>query len=733
MKENSYAWAFDVKTPCFIFEEDEFVSNLEGFQRALKKDFSDSDVAYSVKTNALPYILRTVAEHNGLAEVVSADEFRLAEKVGFPISRIVYNGPMKDRETFFFALEHQAYVNIETNRELQWLREYSGEKPQHLGLRLNIDLGKLSPEDAKPGEEASRFGFSYESGDFLRAIHDIENIGFAIHGIHAHRTSRTRSLRVYQRIAQYVSTVAHDLNLSLSFVDMGGGFFGNMPGKPDYQQYADVLRDNLDMVSDVKVIVEPGNALVASPVEFCTSILDTKILGNEKICSCDGSRIDIDPFFHKSNYQYILLSERTKEGATPDTTQVLTGCTCLESDRIMSMPGESVEPGDRLLFFCVGAYTMGFTPNFIRLQPCVYVRRGDELELIRDAWTTDEWMQKCRITSHAHADRYLFTNAGRRVKLLKDFKAALGDSAYILATDNWSVAPALFAADKYYLTPKITDKNYVSQLLGICDKEKVQVITSCIDPEIEILANNRETLLSKGILPLCPSKETAQLCFDKYKMYLYLKEHGIETVETFSTLSDFQSAYKKNIIDFPVFIKPRTGSGSVGAEKIATMEELEERFRENKFDYIIQEFMDCEDCDADVYIDTISNQAVAAFSKKKIETKLGGASKTISFKDDCLFAFIQRIVKQFKFYGPVDMDFFYRDGVYYLSEVNPRFGGAYLHAFGSGVDFPQLIRNNLHGIENKPQFGKYDEGTIMLMYDDVIMTHADALKGDYRD
>ena len=140
-----------------------------------------------------------------------------------------------------------------------------------------------------------------------------------------------------------------------------------------------------------------------------------------------------------------------------------------------------------------------------------------------------------------------------------------------------------------------------------------------------------------------------------------------------------------------------------------------------------------EDFDADVYIDAISNEAVAVFSKKKIETRIGGASKTISFKDEKLFAFIQNIVKRFKFYGPVDMDFFYQDGEYYLSEINPRFGGAYLHAFGAGVDFPKMILNNMKGITNDPIIGDYDEGVLMLMYDEVVITTLDQLRGDYND
>ena len=133
------------------------------------------------------------------------------------------------------------------------------------------------------------------------------------------------------------------------------------------------------------------------------------------------------------------------------------------------------------------------------------------------------------------------------------------------------------------------------------------------------------------------------------------------------------------------------------------------------------------DCDADVYVDTISHRAVAAFSKRKIETRIGGASKTISFKDPKLFAFIQEVCDAFEFNGPLDMDFFIKDGEYYLSEINPRFGGAYLHAYGAGVDFIQLIVNNINSIENPVNIGNYDDDILMMMYDDVVIARATEL------
>ena len=315
---------------------------------------------------------------------------------------------------------------------------------------------------------------------------------------------------------------------------------------------------------------------------------------------------------------------------------------------------------------------------------------------------------------------YLMCSVGRRGELLKDFRKSIPDGSVLVATDNSKYAPALYMADKQYIVNKITDPDYIEHLLQICKKENINAVTTFIDPEIEILAKNRDKFTELGVEVLAPYKKTAELCFDKFKMFNYLSENGIRTVKTWGTIESFDIDFNNNQVSFPVFVKPRTGSGSVGARKILSHDELVIAVNDNP-SLIIQEYMDCTDLDADVYIDTISHEAVSAFLKKKIETRIGGASKTVSFKDPALFDFITQICKTLKFNGPVDMDFFCREGKYYLSEVNPRFGGAYLHAYGAGVDFIKLIENNLRGIENKPNFGDYEDGVVMMMYDSVVI------------
>ena len=318
---------------------------------------------------------------------------------------------------------------------------------------------------------------------------------------------------------------------------------------------------------------------------------------------------------------------------------------------------------------------------------------------------------------------YLMLSVGRRGELMKDFRLSMEEGSRIIATDNSPYAPALYFADQQYIVPRIDDPVYIDTILDICKKEEINAVTTFIDPEIMLLSENRERFTEIGVEVLAPYTDTARLCFDKYEMFRYLRSCGVRTAMTWGTFEEVKEALDAGKASLPVFVKPRTGSGSVGARKVLDLETLRAAF-EQEPGLIAQELMTgegCFDLDADVYVDTISHKPVAIFSKRKISTTIGGANKTISFKDDKLFDFAQEALSHFWFNGPIDADFFYKDGKYYLSEVNPRFGGAYLHAYGAGVDFIKLIERNLHGEENEVQIGNYEEGVVMMMYDSVVI------------
>ena len=384
-----------LQTPCFIFDEAEFGRGICGFRGALEARFDRIGIGYSVKTNSLPYALRQACELGCLAEVVSHDEYQLARLCGFSPDRIVYNGPMKSKETFLEAVAGGAIVNLEAKREIEWLRELPEGCHYNIGIRLNINISHISPEDADGDDDNSRFGFSDESGEFadaMRSVKSIPNIRLA--GLHIHRTTHSRSPRFYEHSVSYASDVIRKYGLELDYLDVGGGYFGIFPNKPTFVDYAEAIHAPLQRcgLSGLRVIIEPGNALTASPFSFLSEVVDVKWIDSRtRFVTTDGSRNDIDPFFRKTDYikDVLYVNDVSR---LDEPRQIIAGCTCLEYDRLFTLyDAPRLEPGDRILYHNVGAYTMTLSPQFIRLWPRVYAigRDGSVREVRRQSCATD--------------------------------------------------------------------------------------------------------------------------------------------------------------------------------------------------------------------------------------------------------------------------------------------------------------------------------------------------------
>lgn len=391
----------ELDTPCFILDKAELYKSIIGFREALSSRFGQSIVSYSVKTNSLPYCLSLAKAYGCYAEVVSFDEYNLAMRCGFDRDQIVYNGPMKSRETFLEAIQSGAFVNIEARRELKWLKELPLDKVYRVGVRLNINISKVSPEDADGDNDNSRFGFSDETNDFRDVVSYIENLpNVKLSGLHIHRTAHSRSIRFYQKSIQYACETIKKYGLALDYLDIGGGYFGIFPNKPTYQQYVNAFYEVLEKygLNKLTIIVEPGNALIASCFSFLTEVIDVKNVEQGKwFITTDGSRNDIDPFFRKTTYMTEIIRKSIEKQQGEE--QIVTGCTCLEYDRLFSLYNQSLlAVGDRILYKNVGAYTMCLTPLFIRYIPDVYLKENNRLVKIRDKWEEEEYIQKSKIS-----------------------------------------------------------------------------------------------------------------------------------------------------------------------------------------------------------------------------------------------------------------------------------------------------------------------------------------------
>ena len=165
-------------------------------------------------------------------------------------------------------------------------------------------------------------------------------------------------------------------------------------------------------------------------------------------------------------------------------------------------------------------------------------------------------------------------------------------------------------------------------------------------------------------------------------------------------------------------MKPRFGSASLHISKADDLETAAFLFKHQP-DMIVQEFLNGQEIGADVYIDMLSGQTAAIFTKNKLVMRAGETDKAVSFKDEKLFELISRFVEESGYRAQIDMDIFKIGDAYYISEINPRFGGGYPHAYECGVRTPQMIVNNLNGERNKPSIGAYENDVVMMKYNEL--------------
>lgn len=314
----------------------------------------------------------------------------------------------------------------------------------------------------------------------------------------------------------------------------------------------------------------------------------------------------------------------------------------------------------------------------------------------------------------------LMLSVGTRNKVVQYFKKTLEGNGKVVATDMSDIAPAVFEADKFYKVPRMTDEGYIDVIFDICRKEEIDAVLTLIDPELSLLAEHKADFARLGVTVVGSSYELCEMALDKMQMYNWLKAHGYNCARSYDNREDFYSDLDAGIISFPVFVKPIRGSASIAISKVEDKETLELLMKKTD-GLMIQEFLKGQEIGADCYIDMISNEVVSIFTKKKLLMRAGETDKAVSFKDGKLFALVEKFINESGWRGQIDIDIFDIDGDYYISEVNPRFGGGYPHAYECGCDHMTLIKNNIEGKANARNIGAYEEGVYMMKYNEVMI------------
>ncbi len=312
----------------------------------------------------------------------------------------------------------------------------------------------------------------------------------------------------------------------------------------------------------------------------------------------------------------------------------------------------------------------------------------------------------------------LILSAGTRNKVVQYFKREMAGKVF--AADCSNLGPAVYDADEARIVSRIDAPGDIDEILSICRKEEIDGIFSLIDPELSLIAKNADKFTAIGVTPIVSSYELCETSLDKFRMYDMLTKLGIPTPRCFASIDIFEASREAGEIDYPIFVKPQKGSASININEVRSKEMLTALFHDYE-GLMIQEYMGFQEYGADVYIDMVSGKCVSIFLKKKIKMRAGETDKSVSCRNDNLFKQITEFVENVGYRGMIDIDLFYNEDedTWYLSEVNPRFGGGYPHAYECGVNFPKFIINNLEGRENPVSIGDYRDGVYMMKYNEL--------------
>jgi carbamoyl-phosphate synthase large subunit len=310
----------------------------------------------------------------------------------------------------------------------------------------------------------------------------------------------------------------------------------------------------------------------------------------------------------------------------------------------------------------------------------------------------------------------LFTGAGRRVELLRAFRAAhtaLGLEGRIVAVDADPLAPALQAADAYELVPRSDDGDYVGALLGVCRAHGVDLVFPLIDNDIPVLAEAAPRFAGAGARVGTMAPEGARTASDKWATARILSEAGVEGPRTWLP----ENLPALDSLTFPLYIKPRFGSGAKHTARIDDADELRV-FMRRVPEPVIQEFLEGPEITCDLAY-SLDGEFLGMCQRRRIEVRSGEVQKGVTVWDAHIARSCRTIGAALVARGPITIQCLFRDGQPCFTEINGRFGGGLPLAIAAGLDFPRWYLAVFAGIPVAlPEPGGYRQGLYLTRCDE---------------
>jgi carbamoyl-phosphate synthase large subunit len=301
----------------------------------------------------------------------------------------------------------------------------------------------------------------------------------------------------------------------------------------------------------------------------------------------------------------------------------------------------------------------------------------------------------------------LLSCSGSRNYLIEFFKTALAGNGQVFVCDSNPDAVSLQEADRAFIVPQSSHPEYFDRLLDICQQHQIGLLISLNDLELPLLSQQRDRFIAIGTVPLIASPTAIDICFDKWKTYQFLKQNNIPAPKTYRSLPDALEAITIGELKFPLVVKPRWGTASIGIEFPQDSEELELAYRlvkkrltrtilaaASSIDpdrcILIQERILGGEYGLDV-VNNLQGEHVTTFVKRKLSMRGGETDRAVTTNNPLLIEIGQKIGQNLQHIGNLDCDVLSGPNGYCVLELNPRFGGGYPFSHVAGANLPAAL------------------------------------------
>jgi len=365
LREAAEQWG----TPLYVTDLDAAAARAHAWREALPGAL----VAFAVKANPDPALLRRLASEGIGFEVVGPVELDAALRAGCPPERIVVNGVGQTDADLHAALAAGALVNAESLGALDTLLAAPGGR---IGLRLNPALDAATHPHLATGAADAKFGIAL--ADLPEALRRVRAAGRGLDSVGAHIGSDIGDVASFTPLATTLAAIAEEVEARS--IDLGGGFAGEPAA------YAAAVRPALS--ADRRLIVEPGRSIVADAGWLLTRVVRVQSRGH--LITDAGMTELIRPMLYGAEHPIALLAPGA---ATGDRRWTVSGPVCEAGDILAHDVelGRAAGEGALLAVGRTGAYGLAMASNYNgRLRPAQAVIEEGRVRLSRRRETIED-------------------------------------------------------------------------------------------------------------------------------------------------------------------------------------------------------------------------------------------------------------------------------------------------------------------------------------------------------